>query len=101
MNLTVSICSNTQSELNNLQADDHRDYVRLYKTREQCFVLINQYKSYWTQLRVCKRNQKALEPLPDRGKSMGGHNKFDLINNIDLYDILAKQQFIDALRESD
>lgn len=56
MNLTVSICSNTQSELNNLQADDHRDYVRLYKTREQCFVLINQYKSYWTQLRVCKRN---------------------------------------------
>lgn len=90
----------TQGVLGNLPYAQKHDYALLVNALEERFSPSNQNDLYRTQLR--ERKQRAAETLPELGQSIRR------LTNLayptapgDVRETLAKEQFIDALIDSD
>ena len=96
----VSLRGSAQGVLGNLPSYEQRDYRSLCKALEQRFAPSNQTDLYRAQLR--ERKQKALETIPELGQDIRKLTNLAYPTaSIDLKEILAKEQFIDALRDAD
>ena len=98
--LAVSLRGQAQTVLGNLPQDVPRHYEDLVTALNERFAPPNQTELYRAQLR--ERRQKASESLPELGQSLKR-----LVNLAyptapgDVKEILAKENFIDALVDSD
>jgi hypothetical protein len=98
MRLVVPLIGNAQGVLSNLLANDQQNYDELYKTLQQQFAPTKQTELYSVQLR--ERKQKAAESLPELGQGIRRLiNLAYLTATINLKEILAKEQFVDALQD--
>jgi hypothetical protein len=85
--------------LSNLPANDQRNYDELCKALQQRFAATNQTELYRAQLR--ERKQKA-ESRPELGQDIRRLSNLAYPTaTIDLKEILAKEQFVDAMRDPD
>ena len=100
MYLAVSLRGNAQGVLGNLPGAAHSDYNALCIALEQRFAPTNQTELYRAQLR--ERKQKAVETLPELGQDIRRLTNLAYPTaTVDLKEILAKEQFIDAIKDSD
>ena len=100
MYLAVSLRGNAQGVLGNLPGAAQRDYNALCIALEQRFAPTNQTELYRAQLR--ERKQKAVETLPELGQDIRRLTNLAYPTaTVDLKEILAKEQFIDAIKDSD
>lgn len=100
MYLAVSLRGNAQGVLGNLPSNDQRTYDALCTALQQRFAPTNQTELYRAQLR--ERKQKAVESLPELGQDVRRLTNLAYPTaTVDLKEILAKEQFIDALRDPD
>ena len=100
MYLAVALRGQAQSVLGNLPVGDRCNYRLLSNALEERFLPPNQTELYRAQLR--ERRQRASESLPELGQDLRR-----LVNlayptaPIEVRETLAKEQFIDALKESE
>ena len=100
MYLAVSLRGNAQGVLGNLPGAAQRDYNALCIALEQRFAPTNQTELYRAQLR--ERKQKAVETLPELGQDIRRLTNLAYPTaTVNLKEILAKEQFIDAIKDSD
>jgi hypothetical protein len=100
MYLAVALRDQAQSVLGNLPAEDKCNYRLLSKALEERFLPSNQTELYRAQLR--ERRQRASGSLPELGQDVRRlANLAYPTAPIEVRDTLAKEQFIDALKESD
>ena len=79
---------------------EKKKYSRLVQALEERFAPANQTELYRTQLR--ERHQKAVETLPELGQDIKRLTYLAYPTApYDVQETLAKEQFIDALRDSD
>ena len=98
--LSVSLRGNAQGVLGNLPGADQRDYNALCIALEQRFAPTNQTELYRAQFR--EREQKAVETFPELEQDVRRLTNLAYpTSTVDLKEILAKEQFIDAIRDSD
>ena len=96
----VRIWQNAQGVLGNLPGADQHHYNALCIALEQRFAPTNQTELYRAQL--SERKQKALETLSELGQDIRRLTNLAYPTaTVDLKEILAKEQFIDAIRDSD
>ena len=98
--LAVSLRGEAQGVLGNLSSTHQHDYTLLVDALEERFAPSNQNELYRTQLR--QRRQKAAETLPELGQSIRRLTNLAYSTAPgDVRETLAKEQFIDALMDSD
>jgi hypothetical protein len=100
MYLAVALRGQAQSVLGNLPTEDRCNYRLLGKALEERSLPSNQTELYRAQLR--ERRQMASESLPELGQDL--HRLANLAYPtapIEVRGTLAKEKFIDALKESD
>ena len=96
MYLAVSLRGNAQGVLGNLPGADQRDYNALCIALEQRFAPTNQTELYRAQFR--EREQKAVETFPELEQDVSRLTNLAYpTSTVDLKEILAKEQFIDAI----
>ena len=98
--LAVSLRGQAQGVLGNLSGDALNDYDELVRALNERFAPPNQTELYRAQLR--ERTKKATESLPELGQSV--RRLTNLAYPTAPYDVretLAKEQFLDALIDSD
>jgi hypothetical protein len=99
MYLAVSLRGNAQGVLGNLPSYEQRDFLYLCKALEQRFAPDNQTELYRAQLR--ERKQHSVESLPELGQDIWRLTNLAYPTaSTDLKEILAKEQFIDSLRDT-
>jgi hypothetical protein len=99
MYLAVSLRGNAQGVLGNLPSYEQRDFLSLCKALEHGFAPGNQTELYRAQLR--ERKQKAVESLPELGQDIRRLTNLAYPTaSTSLKAILAKEQFIDSLRDT-
>ena len=98
--LAVSLRGQAQGVLGDLPDDTKKHYDLLVKALEERFAPPNQTELYRVQLR--ERRQKATESLPELGQAIRRlANQAYPTAPGDVREILAKDQFIDALQSQD
>ena len=98
--LAVSLRGQSQGVLGNLPGGAIKKYTDLITALDERFAPPNQMELYRAQLR--ERRQKATETLPELGQSIRRlTNQAYSTAPVDVIETLAKEQFIDALIDSD
>ena len=98
--LAASLRGLAQGVLGNQPRDERQNYAKLVKALQDRFAPLNQTELYRTQLR--DRRQRAAESLPEMGQDIRR-----LVNLAyptapdDVREILATEQFLDGLHNSD
>lgn len=100
MHLAVSLRGQAQGVLGNLPEGEKCNYRLLCKALEERFLPTNQTELYRAQLR--ERRQKATETLPELGQEIRRLTNLAYPTApVEVRETLAKEQFIDALRDRD
>ena len=98
--LAVSLRGQAQGVLGNLSGEELHNYDELVKTLSERFAPPNQTELYRAQLR--ERTKKATESLPELGQSIRRLTNLAYPTApFDVRETLAKEQFLDALSDSD
>ena len=96
----MSLRGNAQAILGNLFGDSKKDFATLCKALEERFSPVNQTELYRAQLR--ERRQNASESIPELGQDIRRLTNLAYASApIDVRETLAKEQFIDALINSE